>query len=227
MDPSDLLEKLPEYKKQIVIGSLSVIAGMALIIGYFQIGPDALVYAEAESAYSKWERSHFDENLYESMLEAVRKAPEIEKKYAPTIAQSLVFSGKIADALVLANGSLKKVKADVPYHADYAETSLLIEQRMFQQALEKAVALKVGMGDAGLEKAKGGSFLYLHNLLRIACLQQELKNLHGEIAAWEEFEDFLAQNPKLSSVLMSHFSEAEVTLTEYIANRKQIIEDAL
>ena len=212
---------LPERKKQIGASVALVIAGAAILIGYFQTGPNAINYAEAEGIFAKWSASPEDETLYVSMQEAMRNVPALKEKYEATIAQKLINSNKLGEALVMANRSLCRVKDEVPYHATYARTSLLIEQGHFQEALEKAVALKETMGNSFLTEYKGGSLLYVHNLLRIACLQQELKNRPGEKAAWEELEAFLQTESKTAQILLGSFSEKQVNLSQYIAERKK------
>ncbi len=226
MDLSDAalwLQNLSERKKQIAISSASCIAGVALLIGYFQSGPNALNYAAAEGAFAEWEASPHDERLYQSMKTAISSIPELQKKYEASIAQKLLDTDRINEALVMANRSLTRVKEEAPFHAIYAETSLLIEQGGFQEALENAVALKEQMGSSFLTEEKGGSLLYVYNLLRIACLQQELKNRPGEKAAWEELESFLQTGNRLAHILLDNFSEKQVNLSQYIAERKKAL----
>jgi len=222
-EASVLIHRLLEKKKEILIGSASVIAGAALLIAYFQSGPNALTYAKAEAAFSQWQDSPLEEDLYLSMKNTIQVVPALEKKYEAVIAQKLMSTDKINEALLMANRSIERVKHDVPFHSAYGQTSLLIEQGNFQQALENAVALKEKMGASHLSDPKPGSLLYAHNLLRIACLQQELNNRPGEKAAWEELESFIQSNPSASDLLKSSFSEKQVTLTQYIDARKKAL----
>jgi hypothetical protein len=219
----DWIQNLSERKKQMVVGVSSVIAGAAILIGYFQSGPNALTYAAAEAAFSRWEAAPQNDQLYQSLQEAIRSAPALQNKYEASIAQKLLNTDKINEALVMANRSLNRVKEDAPFHATYAQTSLLIEQGGFQQALENAVALKEQMGSSFLTEQKGGSLLYVHNLLRIACLQQQLKNRPGEKAAWEELEGFLASGTPLADTLLGSFSDKQVDLSQYISERKKAL----
>lgn len=223
LDPSRLIEVFYENKQRILVGSGSVIAGVAILIGYSQTGPTPINYAEAEVAFNEWKKSPTDDKLYLSMKEAIRSVPSLEKKYEGTIAQNLLNTDRLNEALVMANRTLNRVKEEVPYHVTYAESSLLIEQGDFQQALENAVALKAQMGQSFGEMDKGGSLLYLHNLLRIACLQQALNNRPGEMVAWEELESVLESNAKVSKIVLGSFSELEVDLTEYIKERKKAL----
>ncbi len=222
-DAANFIVNLSERKKQFAIGSASVIAGVAILIGYFQSGPNALSYAKAQAAFAEWEASPLDEALYQSMKESIRTVPALEKKYEASIAQKLLNTDKLAEALVMANRSLGRVKGDAPFHTTYAKTSLLIEQGDFQQALENAVALKEQMGLSYLSENKGGALLYAHNLLRIACLQQELNNRPGEKAAWEELEGLLQVKTPISELILANFSDKQVNLTQYIAERKKLL----
>lgn len=221
MDISAWIQNLSAQKKQIAVGSASVIAGVAILIGYFQSGQNPLSYAKAEMAFTQWEASPLDEALYQSMREAIRAVPALEKKYEAAIAQTLLNTERIGEALALASSSLSRVEGEAPFHAAYANTSLLIEQGHFQQALENGVALKERMGPSYLLENKGGSLLYAHNLLRIACLQQKLKNLPGEKAAWEEVEAFLQTKTPTAHLLLGNFSEKGLNLIQYIAERKK------
>lgn len=220
---SVFIHRLLEKKKEILIGSISAVAGVALLIAYFQSGPTALSYAKAEAAFSQWQDSPLEEDLYLSMKDTIQEVPALEKKYEAVIAQKLMSTDKINEALLMANRSIERVRHDVPFHTAYGQTSLLIEQGSFQQALENAVALKEKMGESHLTDPKPGALLYAHNLLRIACLQQELANRPGEKAAWEELESFLQTNPAVSDLLMPSFSEKQVTLVQYIDARKKAL----
>jgi hypothetical protein len=211
------LQSMLEKKKEWMTGAAAFAGGAALLLGYLYSGPDAKAYANAETAVSKWQASPEDEKLYEAMRLAIQSVPELGKKYEATIAQNLIGSNKINEALVMACRSIQRVKEDAPFHATFATTSLLIEQGSFQQALENAVALKELMGKEFQSKVKGGSLLYAYNLLRIACLQQTLKNRPGEKAAWEELESFLT----LSDEIIDSFSDKKVDLRKYIAERKK------
>ncbi len=223
MDIQNWFLNLSERKKQIGVSAISVIVGAAVLIGYFQTGPNAFRYAEAEGVFAKWNATPQDDALYASLKEIIRNVPALQKKYEAAIAQKLINTDKLGEALVMANHSLSRVKDEVPFHATYAMTSLLIEQGSFQKALENAVALKEQMGPSFLKENKGGSLLYVHNLMRIACLQQELRNRPGEKAAWEELEDCLRTESRLAQVFKDSFSEKQVNLTQYIAERKKAL----
>jgi hypothetical protein len=224
-----ILDSLLEKKKEIAIGFASVIAGVVILIGYFQSGPDATSFAKVEMAYRKWEAKPQDIGLYQSMRLAMAKLPTLEKKYEAQIAQALLNSERTKEALILARRSLDRLKNEAPLHAQYAETSLIIEEGKYQKALEKAVALKEQIArsfhprETRGKRLVGGAILYAHNLLRIAFLQKELKNRPGERAAWEELESFFAEEKPVSIVIEPTFEEKELGLSDYISERKKQI----
>jgi hypothetical protein len=223
----ELLENYQNRKKEVLISVASVIGGIAILIGFLQSGPDPISYARAEAAFEEWSASPQDEILYRKMKLSFRKIPALEKKYEAVIAQKLLDTDKSDEAIQIAERSLKRVKGEIPYHGEFAQTTLLIERGAHQQALEKAVGLKESMSrnfdlsSFSKDRLAGGSLLYAHNLLRIACLQQELKNHPGEKAAWEELESFLSANSAVADLVQNNFSEKKLNLSQYIAERKK------
>ncbi len=209
------------------------LAGVAILIVYSTAGPKATDFALAETLFEKWKLAADDSALFEKMSQALRKVPTLQKKYEPVIAQKLMGGGKGAEALHIAYRAIEQAKSSIPYHAHFAETSLLIEKGQYQQALLAAVHLKEEMLKAYEEKEfwnespRGGSLLFAHNLLRIACLQQELKNKPGELAAWNELEEKLLKHNKspTTELLLSSFQEKRLDLTHYIAMRKSILKE--
>jgi hypothetical protein len=209
------IQNFLDKKKEALIGLAAVIGGAAVLIGYFQSGPNASSYAQASAAFAKWEAAPQDEALYSGMREAVRQAPALGKRYEGVIAQNLLNTERLDEALELANRAINRVESEAPLHSQYARTSLLIEQGNYQEALERSVGLK-----EQLLQEDAGSLLYAHNLLRIAFLQQELKNRPGEKAAWEELENFLGASAH-ADLVMANFSDKNIDLTKYISERKK------
>lgn len=205
--------QLQERKKELITAAAATLGGAAILIGYFQSGPDAAAYAKGYEAFAAWEASPLDQSLYEKMQEAFRKAPDLRKKYEAVVAQRLIDSEKWSDALRAAQNSLARVRDTVPYHAEYGQNTLLIEKGEYQKALERAFALK----DQILKNPYPGTpVLYVHNLLRIATLQQKLKNGPGEKAAWDELEQYLSRDE-------TYFSDKQFDLSQYIKERKKAL----
>jgi len=211
----------------------AVFAGFCVLIFYFQSGPKVPDFVRAETLVAKWTAVPDDPALFQEMSQALKKVPDLQKKYEPVIAQKLMEGGKGAEALQIAYRSLGLARLEVPYHAHFAETSLLIEQGQYQVALERAAGLKERMvKECNVEsfwskQAVGGALIFAHNLLRIACLQQELKNNPGEMAAWEELEEFLnkSEESPAGHLLLNTFQEKGLNLTHYIQERKSILKN--
>jgi hypothetical protein len=211
-----------------ITSSLAFISGVIVLVVYFQTRPSLETYISAEESFVRWE-SLGDEASYREMRKALRKVPSLEKKYAAVIAQRLFEKGALSDALLFAHHSLKSLDLDAPFHRTYGEISLLIEQGSYQDALQRSVSLKEEMKSLGdLSQVignypVGGTFLFAHNLFRIACLHKELNNPPGERAAWDELEMFLTGKEGLREQIFESFERKEVTLEEYIAERKKKI----
>lgn len=220
MEPSLFIENLIERKKQVVVGIIASIAVGALLIAYFQSGPNATTYASAQDSFIKWEATPEDETLYNQMKKGLSLAPALQQKYEAIMVQRFLDSGRLEEALKVAETPLSRVEADIPFHAAYAKNSLIIERGDFQTALENAVALKEHMGILA-EQSGAGSLLYAYNLLRIACLQQELDNRPGEKAAWGDLESFLSTRPETQQMLVGCFSDQALNLNDYIQERKK------
>lgn len=222
---SSLLQTLFLRRKELLTATVSVVAGIVILIVYFQSGPNPTSYASAESIFSQWMASPQDAELYEKMRKALKKVPGLEKKYEAAIAQKLLDGERMDEALDMAHRSLGRIKGDMPFHAAFATNSLLIEQKAYPDALIRAIELKEQMErnfDFNVPNPfAGGSLLYAYNLMRIACLQEKLKNASGEKVAWEEFEAFIHKKENISDLIVASFSEQKIDLNSYIAERKK------
>ena len=189
-----IFEKFPLRYRPWISSLAASLAGLAMTVAYFRMNPQSSGVIEAENVFVKWEASPQDELLFQSMKKALSKVPSLKQKYEPAIVQKLIEIGKGGEAIAMASYSLGKISEEAPFHAAFAETSLLIESGSYQEALQRSVGLKEKMSkewnltSLPENELLGGSVLYAHNLLRIACLHLELKNRPGEIAAWDELE---------------------------------------
>ena len=205
------LQLLLFKKRELLIGASSVLAAVAILIVYFQSGPKAGTYASAEAAYETWKASPNSEELYETMKESFRTVPSLQRKYEAEIAQKLLDTERTQEALEWVKGPLERIKSETPFHSSYAETSLLIEQGSFQEALEKSVQLKEQMnqsfdiGRLSEDPLVGGSLLYAHNLLRIASIQQRLNNRPGKRRPGKSLKASCAKEHLFSSLLSETF----------------------
>lgn len=182
------------------------------IVFIIQSSPKPIFFAQLEGKVEKWRRS-FEEKALSKEMETMIKKGRLEKRYGAQIAQQLVNRGEALEARPWAVAPLEALQKEAPFHAAFGKTSLLIEQGMFQEALERSVRLKEEMTEKG--------FLHAYNLLRIAFLQKELSNVPGEKVAWEELETFLAESSD-GKLVYANFKTKGVDLTHYIAERKRI-----
>lgn len=216
-----------QYKRQILAAAACMAGLLVLIISYL-VAPKPEAYADAERFVMEW-ISKGDEVSYVEMRKALKRVPALERKYGAAIAQKLFQKDRLSDALALAHRSLKLIEEDAPFHAAYGETTLLIEQGSYQDALERSVGLKEKMSqekDLGAQigdQPAGGTLLFVHNLVRIACLQKELENRPGERAAWDELENFLKEKEILAHIVYSSFRDKGLDLSHYISERKKAL----
>ncbi|MBI2810774.1 MAG: hypothetical protein HYX67_08110, partial [Candidatus Melainabacteria bacterium] len=83
---------------------------------------------------------------------------------------------------------------------------------------------------------KSGAILYAYNLVRIAALERELGSKDGELKAWEELErnagwndrpaNLKTYDPEAYALLEQNFTRGDVSLADFIAQRKKEIAKA-
>ena len=217
----EILGKLFIYRKQSLVGVCSLIAAVILLIVAINVKPSCQDFFQAEKLFAKWEESPADLQLFDQLSLSLKKHPDLIDKYDAKIAQKLIETGRLEEAAGFAEGPMSRLeKVSLP-HSCFAETTLLIEEGLYQDALEKAIHLKENMSGQD-------SVLYAHNLFRIATLQQRLQNDPGEMAAWSDFEEFLGwkegnHEGALSQAMLQSYGAEEVSLLQYIADRKMTI----
>ena len=203
-----------------------------LVISFFSNRSISRDYIAARDAFQNWKDAPTDEKLALVMKQSVRKVPGLEQALEAEIAQTYLAQGLPSMGMKEAMRSVSRLHEISPLHAQFSQDTLLIETQKFQEALEGAVSLKEEMEktfDSGLWKGrrmKGGSALYVCNLLRIAFLQKQLENRAGELAAWEEIRGLIELEGKTSAAaqfLKNHFGSDEFGLTDFISQRERAI----
>lgn len=202
-------------KKQWVSAFAAITASFAFCLWYFQSGPDALAYFQGEQAYFSWKGEKGEWRALKKTLEAL---PALEDRLSGALAQDLLERKEIDQAAVYAAKALPKLRKKAPFYASFAETSLLIEEGKYQEALERAVSLK-----EMLLSEPASRELASQNLLRIASLQQKLENGAGEKAAWEEYQNFLGKEQALKDEIQKSFRDGEIDLFSYISERQKAL----
>ncbi|MDE3045049.1 MAG: glycosyltransferase family 4 protein [Verrucomicrobiota bacterium] len=232
----DWKERILQYyffhKNKVYTYAGTALGCAALIIAYLTTGPSGAEVVKARVAFEEWKKSPTDEKLAKKMHQSLRKLPGLERAVEAEIAQTLLAVGSVEKAEPAIQKCVARLKEISPLHASFAETSLLIEKRQYQEALEKAVALKEVIEktlDSKVWKSdrlQGGSALYVCNLLRIACLQKQLNNGPGELAALEEVKGLLEVDGESSAAaqfLQANFTQKSYSLADYISLRERTI----
>lgn len=237
-----MLEWILEHRKQffyaICIGVLSVYCLFSIGKRFFGSSSD---YGKVDSAYSAWAQGEkHDPALFKDVKDPLSRHPELTAKFGTLIAQRMLTLGETKLAQDYALSALKRTKSLLsPYHAQFSQNTLLISQEKFADALAAAYQLKNAMGtDEQLWANKGpnmrsGRSLYAYNLLRIASLEREAGSKEGELKAWEELMQSAGwggytphpktYDPQSYQVLSENFKSGDVSLFEFIQQRKKLI----
>lgn len=205
------------------------------LVAYLSFGPSDRDYAEAKRSFEKWKDSPSDDGLAKNMKKSLNRLPGLTKGLESEIAQTYLSCGESDKAAAFALSPLARLREISPFHAEFGEGALLIERGEFQKALELSVALKEKLEQSlGSDLWKGkrmgpSSAVYVSNLLRIACLQKQLKNAPGELAAWEELKGLLEAEGEVSTaakILRANFDTKKFTLLDFISQRERSIVSA-
>ena len=121
----------------------------------------------------------------------------------------------------------------------FSQNTLSISHGQLTEALQRAYELKKDMVEDEVfwkdqdAMTRTGAALYAYNLLRIASLERELGSKEGELAAWEElmrsagWGGYPPQHKTFDAetyhMLAQNFQNGEVSLVEYILQRKQTL----
>ncbi len=184
----------------------------------------ASTFINAENAYQSFISKNHPEDL-QKLNALIKEHPELHAKYDALIAQDLISQGKTEAALPYAQPSLKRTNTEnSPFYISYAESSLLIGEKKYAEALSAALALK----DLMKKDATGnyGDILYGLNIIRIGMLQKELGLAKDEAALWKEWKDYAVlnkDNPEFKN-LTNYFQEGKISLIDYIEVREKLIE---
>lgn len=176
----------------------------------------------------------------ERLTTYMKSHPELHAAYDGAIAQTLLDRNLIAEALPFAQSTLARTHIeDLPFYSDFAETTLMIAQKQYKQALSQATALQIKMtdmlkADSNMEKSFGPE-LFAFNLLRIAMLYQQLEDRDSELRTWEEWKRYaglLKANPSAIQVnvdpqafrfIIQKLAVGTLSLPDYIAYREKTL----
>lgn len=229
----DLLEEdryldwFAHYGKTFLI---TIVALFAILLVIYKMSTGS--HSQAESDYLEAERAFMafqqGEEPLDDLEQFTRKYPDLRSKYDALVAETLLTRGETAEALPLANGTLKRTASSTsPFFHNYARTTLSISEGKYADALEEAIGLKGHMLSA-TESDQIVDVLYIYNLLRIATLQRELGDTAAELETWKEWKQLAGGkvtegkiDPNAFRIVLGFFEENVTSLPDYIANRER------
>lgn len=209
------LAQLFFYRKQFALGAGLFLAAVVLLFLTLYSGFSSEDHLVIKRTFVRWEENLSDMTLFDRLSALLKKHPKLAQEYEPLLVQKLIQCGSFERAASYVEGPIEYLWKESPEHASFAETTLLIEKGLYQDALEKASRLKEQMG-------REESFLYVQNLLRIASLQKSLQNGPGEISAWRDCEECLASGSSFSEEVLRLYREKNVDLKQYIKDQIEL-----
>jgi hypothetical protein len=176
---------------------------------------------QAKVAFEQWKQTPGDGLLAKEMERALEKAPGLKRALEAEIAQVFLSDGQFHNADVMATNCIERLNLESPLHAEFAQASLLIEQKEYQKALELSVSLK-----EHLEGDEERSSLCGWNLLRLAFLQKQLHNKSGELAAWEDVKEFMQKGGNSAGKFFEiGIGRPDFSLADFISHREREISE--
>lgn len=184
-------------------------------------------FVNANLFLSNWEKNGENDSFLRFM-EMRKKHPELSLRYDTRVIQNLIAQSDFARASSMASKALERSAKRVPSYSDFGQTTRLIENESYGEALKEAERLKIEM----MEEERGSSsMLYALNLMRIACLNQKLGNFSDELFAWQQLKRLGSSDETPSPLrkeafdkLVSHFTCQKVTLLDYIQHREEALQ---
>lgn len=195
-------------------------------------------YFQAEGQYQAFQTSvdpKTQKDALDKLAALLRKHPDLQSKYDGLIAQTLLVRGDYQQALPFAERTLERTGKDrLNFYNDYANTTLLIADKKYAEALKAAESLKQQLATAAREQPDRqdyGDMLYAFNLLRLAILQQALGAKAEELKAWQEFKQAAVTgkdkvyvvNPQAFDQMVQQLGDGNVSLINYIESREKIL----
>lgn len=207
------IEWLQEKQRHFFYGVIVVVATFFLAFqtfGKFH-KPMRHHYYTANQAFEKW---MVQGEAFEKLEAALRHHPELETKFGVLIADKFIGQSEGDKAQPFAESVFNRVLKQTPEHTAFAESSLLIAKGNFREALSQSISLKNRLNE--------NTLLYGFNLVRIASLYRALELRDQEIASLDDLERFMQQNQGVKEILNECFCEGDLTLVDYITQRKNL-----
>lgn len=153
-------------------------------------------------------------------LDAIMKRhPELKPKYEGSLAQTLLITGQVSQAIPFAQDIFNRTQPDhVKLYQDFSKTTLLIGQGEYSEALTQAQQLKQTLDQKGNNLTD--STLYIYNLIRLAMLHQQLGQKDEELKAWEQIQSLPKQSESVVAANQT-LTIGNASLNQYIEERKK------
>ncbi len=174
------------------------------------------------------------------LSQSMQAHPELHASYDGAIAEILIKNGQIKEALPYATSALQRTENTIaPFYTAFSAATLLIEQGLYKEALEKANALKTQMIEGHQHKvnteAEGqdknfDSALFAMNLFRIGILSEQTHDATQELKTWHEWKQYagltdakelpIKIEPSGFNLLSQQMAVGAFSLPDYIAYRE-------
>lgn len=226
---SPLLDFFIRYKRVILYSLL----GLAVVLaGVFRFVSARSSNAEQDYLNAEIDVYHLQsggEKAEKSLLklqQLLDQHGELHAKYDGLIAQNLLKLKNVPMAKEYASDALRRTSNEGGlFYTQFSETSLLIAEGKYEEALQQAEQLNQKLSTA-IQQGES-TLLYAYNLLRLGMLHQQLAHVKEEALCWNEMLRCLspAETPvspaliQSFQLLSSHFQEGNVSLKDYIHER--------
>ncbi|MBA2368541.1 MAG: hypothetical protein H0V82_05915 [Candidatus Protochlamydia sp.] len=220
-----LVEWISTNRKILLWGLLGLFA--AIFLSYRLISARTLKaesdYFRAEIAFQELQKTIQNKEksaAYVNELTSImERRPELHAKYDGALAQYFIIENQPEAAEKFARSTFSRIKPDqLKLFESYANTSLLITQGLYQEALQRSMQLQTQLAVISQDKFKGT--LEIYNLLRVAILHQQLGQKEDELAAWETLLAQAEENTDTFLPIYQSFKSGQTTLGQYIDERK-------
>ena len=187
-------------------------------------------FYEAESSLQKLQKFLGIAGRFGTLRTILNAHPELHPKYDGLIAQVLLNEGNVQEAKPFAELAIHRTESEnAPYFTDFAQTTLLIADKQYSEALQRAQALSQKMLEQETFQ-KENRLLFAYNLLRIGMLQQELGAYEDANKTWKEWMGYAEKANQTASaatmntngflLLTRAFSEGKLTLLNYMTHQE-------
>lgn len=221
---------LMQYGRTALIALLGIIAITFLIYRLTLIGKEQeeIDFWNAEKEFQVFTNPNKILEAEEALINLngiLKSNPELYAKYDGLIGQTLINRGDAGDAMPFVTRTLSRTDSEnQPYYTNYTQTTLLMTEQRYDEALKQAISLDTQMRQAINQpeaERKFGDTLFAFNLLRVGILQQQLGLQEEELKTWQEWKQYLTASPlaKTFQQQAAILSEGKASLEDYIDAR--------